>query len=142
MGELQRASSYLSSIMREQAEAAGSLSIPLGCKVPPVAVSIPAPARGSFIQTARETFSYVWPDAVKLLQQAWESRHCAQEVLGNLSRRTRRSKWVRTSIPQLMPKVPAWGPGDPRPQLKAFHRHNNQQQGKKGESAQAQKSSK
>lgn len=60
-------------------------------------------------------------DAAKLLQKAQES----QEVSDSLSGHFRGSRQARTAIPQLTQEVPAWGPGDLRPQLEAFHRHTN-----------------
>ncbi len=134
--EHQGASSYLSSVIKEQVEAAGRALAFLWVVRCHLCLS---PSSSKVIETASGSLAMFGPDATKLLQQAQESCRCAREVSGSLSRRYRGSRQVTTSVPQLRPEFPASGPGDLRSQLEAFHRHNNRQ-GKKGRpDAQAQK---
>ncbi len=93
--ELQVASSCLSSVMKEQAEAAGSALASFWVARRHLWLSqsqLQQGDRGCLLKVPVEPTAMFGPHATALLQQAQESRRCAKEVSGDLVRRVTGSR--------------------------------------------------
>lgn len=136
--ELQVASSCLSSVMKEQAEAAGSALASFWVARRHLWLSqsrLQQGDRDCFLKLPVDPSAVFGADAAKMLQQAQENRRCAQTVSDNLRRRARGLRRSRPPVPRPTSDPPQWGLGDLRPQLEAFRRRSNRRQGRGGRSA-------
>lgn len=128
------ASSYFSSLMKEQAEAAGRALASFWVVRHHLWLSqcqLQQRDQDCLLKVPVKPTVMFGPDAAKLLQQAQESQCRTQDISGSLSRHSNSSRWATISVPQPTPEMSPWGLED---QLEAFHRYNGRQ-GKKGDSA-------
>ena len=143
--ELQMASSCLSSVVKEQAEAAGSALASFWVVRRHLWLSqsqLQQGDRDCLLKVPVESTAMFGPNATGLIQQAQESRHCVKEVSGGLARRVTGSGRPRPSRPQPAPEALTWGQGDLRLQLEAFWQRRYRRQGRgRGPLAKAQSSS-
>ena len=112
--ELQMASSCLSSVMKEQAEAAGRALASFWVTRRHLWLSqsqLQQGDRDCLLKVPVEPTAMFGPHATALMQQAQESHRCAKEVSGGLARRVTGSRRPRTSRPQPAPTPEAstWG---------------------------------
>ncbi|KAJ8364944.1 hypothetical protein SKAU_G00137750 [Synaphobranchus kaupii] len=117
-------SSHLSTIMTEQAEAAGRALATFWVVRRHLWLSqsrLQQEDRDCLLKLPVEPSTMFGPDAVRMLQQAQEARRCACKVSGILGSRPRGSQ-TRASQPLPTPETSNWGPEDLRPQLEAFCR--------------------
>ena len=120
--ELRLASSCLSSVMKEQAEAAG-------CALASFLVvrrhlwlsqsQLQQGDRDCLLKVPMEPTVMFGPHATALIQQAQESCRCVKEVSGGLARRATGPGRPRPPRPQPTPETSTWGQGDLRLQLGA-----------------------
>lgn len=145
--ELQMASSCLSSVMREQAEAAGNALASFWIARRHLWLSqsqLQQGDRDCLLRVPVEPSAMFGPHATALLQQAQESRRCAKEVSGGLVRRAAGSRPRRPRArPATTPEASPWGQGVLRPQLEASRQQRRRRQGRgRGLTAKAEGSSK
>ena len=142
--ELRMASSWLS-VVKEQAEAAGSALTSFWVVRRHMWLSqsqLQQGDRDCLLKVQVEPTAMFGPHATALIQQAQESRRCAEEVSGGLSRRVTISGRPRPFQSQPAPEVSTWGQGDLRLQLEASWQHRYRRQGRgRGPPAKAQSSS-
>lgn len=145
--ELQMASSCLSSVMREQAEAAGSALASFWVARRHLWLSqsqLQQGDRDCLLKVPVEPTAMFGPHAAALLQQAQESRCCAKEVSVGLVKRVAGSGPRQPrSRPAPTPEASSWGQGDLRLQLEASRQHKRRRQSRgRGLTAKAEGSSK
>ena len=131
--ELRLASSCLSSVMKEQAEAAGCALASFWVVRRHLWLSqsqLQQGDRDCLLKVPVEPTAMFGPHATALIQQAQESRRCAKEVSGGLARRATGPGRPRLPRPQPAPETSTWGQGDLRLQLEASRQRRYRRQGR------------